>query len=205
MTKVKKPTTKPKKTASSPRFNNVGHNKAKRIREMQGEPLLDENGEAIEISDWHWVPIAMKTRIHKFVPEYIKDFNGARAWMRCGWNAPQPYTEAAELLRHPYAQYWLAKTMERAEEKAIVSRNDVLFGLKKEANAPDSFAADSNSRIAAWKTLGKILGMETTKIEASVDVNGGVMAVPVVGSIEEWEAMAKASQQTLKNSVKDHD
>jgi hypothetical protein len=86
------------------------------------------------------------------------------------------------------------------EEDAIVGRNEVLAGLLAEANnwGPD---ANSQSRITAWNSIGKILGMFTIKVENSVQVQG-VMAIPLAPSMESWEAASAASQKQLKSAVK---
>jgi hypothetical protein len=99
-------------------------------------------------------------------------------------------------LRDPYVLKLLQERMDAAEEKSIVTRNQVMYGLLKEAHYT---GADGNasSRIAAWSKLAKILGMEIFKFEGTVKVRASVMVVPMAESSEQWEAVAAQKQAEL--------
>ena len=154
-----------------------------------------------EIQDFTLLRADYKANRRRFVYEYIKDFNGADAIRRLGYQCKRPNVKAADFLAEPYTQHLLWDLVAKADEKAIVTRNEVLFGLKKEANhsGPDGH---SSSRIAAWGKLAKILGMEITKIEGNMTHSGGVMAVPFSGSLADWEKASKLAQAKLKTEVK---
>lgn len=145
-----------------------------------------------------------KGRRHKFLAEYIKDFNGTAAIFRLGYTCSSATARgrACRWLAEPYTSHQLGVMMAKMDEGAIVDRKEVLVGLKREANAPDvPFSSNATTRIQALRSLGKILGMEITKVEGNMTVNGGVMAVPFV-SPESWGKEAKRSQESLKKEVR---
>ena len=72
------------------------------------------------------------------------------------------------MLNTGYAQLLLSLYMDEINEESIVTRKDVLAGLLREAN---DMGGSQSARVAAWKALGKILGME---IDRSIAMNVGV-------------------------------
>lgn len=138
----------------------------------------------------------------KFIGEYIKDYNATAAVGRMGYKWESGQAQLGwKLLHEPYTQYYLARMIKEMDEKAIVGRNDVLHGLLKEANE-NGLDASHAARISAWRALAKALGMEITKVEVSGNVGGGVMAVPMATSPEEWERNCAEAQAKLKAKAK---
>ena len=142
--------------------------------------------------------------MRRFVYEYVKDFNGKQAVLRLGWNATSntASVQAAKWLNEPYVQYYLQEFIRKADEKAIIERNEVLFGLKREANNFTPYDGSSASRVAALSSLAKILGMQITKVEGTMTHRGGVIPIPVVGSLDDWEKQSKKAQAKLKTEVR---
>jgi len=143
----------------------------------------------------------VKRRREAFVREYIKDFNGSQAMRRLGSMSKTPWVHASEWLNEPYTQWYLAKMIADMDDDAIVSRNEVLMGLKKEANyyGLDGGAA---ARIGAWRAMAKILGIEVTKVEGNVNLGGGVMLLPMPATPKQWEQAAAEQQAKLKKDVR---
>jgi hypothetical protein len=170
--------------------------------QRQPPPLVevDEEGFATK-EDWSHLQTRYKKRREQFVHEYIKDFNGSQALQRMGYVMTQPWVKASIFLSEPYTQWYLGSMMAKLQEHAIVTKNEVLLGLKKEAHyhGMDGSAA---ARIAAWRTLAKILGIEVDKVEGTVTLQGGVMLLPHSGTPEEWEKAASAAQEKLKQDVR---
>lgn len=162
-------------------------------------PVEDEEG--FTNTDWSHLQTRYKTKREQFVHEYIKDFNGSQALQRMGYVRVQPWVTASIWLSEPYTQWYLGKMMAVLADNAIVTRSEVLLGLKKEAHyhGMDGSAA---ARIAAWRTIGKIMGLEITKVEGNVNLQGGVMLMPFAGTPEEWEKAAQAAQEKLKKDVR---
>ncbi len=109
-------------------------------------------------------------RLKSFVVEYSKDFVAAKAIARMFPDKPPSYCNARgqKMLNTGYAQLLLSLYMDEINEESIVTRKDVLAGLLREAN---DMGGSQSARVAAWKALGKILGME---IDRSIAMNVGV-------------------------------
>lgn len=147
------------------------------------------------------IPRAKKLRREQFVREYIKDFNGSEAMRRMGSLSKTPWVQASEWLKEAYTQWFLAKMVSELDEQAIITRNEVLFGLKKEANS-HGIDGSAAARISAWRAIAKILGIEITKVEGNVNLGGGVMLMPMSGTPEQWEKAASEAQKKLKADVR---
>jgi hypothetical protein len=161
--------------------------------------VIDEEG--FTDDTWKHLQTRYKAKREKFIHEYIKDMNGSQALQRMGYVRQQPWITASIWLNEPYTQWYLSKLRAKATDDAIFTRSEILFQLKKEAhyNGLDGSAA---ARIAALRTAAKILGLEITKVEGNVNLQGGVMLMPFAGTPEEWEKAAQAAQAKLKQDVR---
>lgn len=149
-------------------------------------------------------PITLKQKIFYdlFIVEYIKDFNKSMAYIRAGGSVGHAPAGGAQVYRTPYVQRALMMLREQLEEENIITRTEILYSLKREANyyGDDGSAA---SRTKALTILAKILGMEApTKIEQTTTHRGGVMVVPMVASTADWKMQALTSQEALKSDVR---
>jgi hypothetical protein len=169
--------------------------------QRQPPPLEHIDEEGFGDQNWDHLQPRYIARRQLFVHEYLKDFNGSQAIQRMGYVMTQPWVKASQFLTEPYTQWYLGQLMAKLEDSAIITRSEILLGLKKEAHyhGLDGSAA---ARIAAWRTLGKILGLEVTKIEGNVAIQGGVMLMPFSGTPEEWEQAAQSAQEKLKQDVR---
>jgi hypothetical protein len=174
--------------------------KFRRRPKIKLPPIDPDTGEP-KLYDFSKITPKKKSRLKQFVSEYIKDFCGRAAMQRMGIESKGRDARATEWLREPYAQHLLDKLLRTMDEKAIVSRNTVLAGLLRESNYK-GIDGHASSRVAALRALAKILGMEITKIEGSMNVNGGVMAIPCFGSLDDWEKIASQKQSELKQEVR---
>ena len=161
---------------------------------------VDEDG-FLTADNWDHLQTRYKKRREQFVHEYIKDFNGSQALQRMGYTMSQPWVKASIWLNEPYTQWYLGQMMAKLQDSAIVTKNEILLGLKKEAHyhGLDGSAA---ARIAAWRSLAKILGIEVDKVEGNIKLAGGVMLMPFSGTPEQWEQAAQAAQEKLKKDVR---
>lgn len=171
---------------------------------VKGPPqIIDADDDSADLVDFSSMREDMKAKRRTFVREYIKDFNATAAVLRMGYNYERKIAQVkgAQFMAHPFTQHYLAEMIEKADEKAIVSKNRVLFGLLRESEyyGRDGGAAQ---RISALRSLAKIMGLEITKIEGNMTMNGGVMAIPFSSSPEEWEKQCAAAQEQLKKTVR---
>ncbi len=148
------------------------------------------------------LPLKKRMFLDRFVAEYIHDFNSSMAYIRAGGVANHATTGGPEALRTAYVQNQIRILTEHLEEEKLVTRGEVLMGIKKEANHHGEDGS-SSARVRAWGLLAKIKGMEApTKVEAEVVHKGGVMEVPMVATEVEWQDVASQSQTQLKNDVR---
>lgn len=149
--------------------------------------------------DKEW-PLQTKLNCEAFARQYIIDFNQKRAAVRMGYSETAANTMGNSIFWHSYTQAYLVALIRGMEETTIVGRNEVLAGLLREAH---SYGMDSSSatRIMAWKEIAKILGMYVARIEISAN-SSGVMEVPLVRDVNEWEQISAVSQGLLMEAAR---
>ena len=152
----------------------------------------------------------MKDRADRFILQYLRDFNATQAFIRTQMEEGKPFDDidlnyaqnsGYQMTRWPYVAQKLREMMEQAEEKNIVTRAEVLHGLKREAYY-HGVGASHSARVGSWGSLAKILGMETKKIEQTLAMKGGVMIVPATEDLKDWEQRSQAAQSALKEEVR---
>lgn len=151
--------------------------------------------------EWDDLQDRFKLLRDKFVREYIKDFNGANAMRRLGYKHSAVSVHASKFLAHPYTQWRLRKMMEELDEKSIITRNLVLMGLVREANY-HGVESTHSARVSALKSMARILGMEVIKVDGDMKIKGGLLAVPLVKSVKDWETLSRQAQSELKREVR---
>lgn len=105
------------------------------------------------------LPPSAKRRRERFVRRYIIHFNQKRAAMEIGISEKTASKAASEFLREPYTLEVLDRLIRESEEADLCTRNEVIMGLKREANYYGD-DGQSSARVSAWGKLGKYLGME---------------------------------------------
>ncbi|UPT52960.1 terminase small subunit [Hafnia phage yong3] len=152
--------------------------------------------------------MAIRDRV---VNEYIFDYNWTHACMRCGFNGMFAQELGLRFATDPYVA-WKLKQLEQsrvtsnkdqAERDAELERQHIIEALKREAHykGPGSSQA---ARVAALGKLAQIYDLDAPK-KSKVDVThrGGVMIVPAVANVDDWEQQAFASQQDLVKETED--
>ncbi len=136
-----------------------------------------------------------------FVAEFVKDFDPGASVLRLGFNYSRPTVQGQNWLKEPYTQYILDQYLRTAEDEALITRQQIIASLNREAN---NFGLDSSgaSRVSALGKLAKILGMEIDRKQVDVRVAGGIMLVPLGASQADWEKNAKHAQLELKEEAK---
>lgn len=141
-----------------------------------------------------------------FVSEYLIDFDQVRAAMRCGFDQQFAIEYSRKFMEESYVQKRINEVrFMKVDEKALedFDKTRIRSSLMAEAHyyGPGSSSA---SRVSALGKLAVIYGMEAPK---KVDVNavhrGGVMAVPGIASLDDWEKQASASQDELVKHAAD--
>lgn len=104
----------------------------------------------------------------RFIDEYLTDLNGKQACIRAGYSEKTAEVKACQLLSQPSIMREVAKRKQALMEKALVTQEEVVKGLKAEAEFQGEGSSHS-ARIRAWEVLGKYLGMFTEKLEVEQD------------------------------------
>ncbi len=107
----------------------------------------------------------------RFVEEFLIDLNGAEAARRAGYSKMTAKQKAYELRQIPEIQEAIAAAIEERSKRTQVSQDEVVEGLKDEAE----FKGDGSSpaaRVQAWAWLGRHLAMFTdnTNLGGSVGI-----------------------------------
>lgn len=124
------------------------------------------------------------------------------SYIRAGGNPNSVPNLAYKAFRTKYFQDQLRNISQYLDEENLVTTNEIVLGLKKEANYHGE-DGNSGARVKAWSTLAKIKGIEAPKkTEQTITHKGGVMVVPMAQSIDTWENNAQQLQTQLKSDVR---
>lgn len=143
------------------------------------------------------------------VAEYLFDYNWVNACKRVGMNAAMAFDYAKRFQDDGYCQKKLkelqkskaASSAQTRKQEIEEERQRIIEGLRFEStyNGPNS---SQSARVAAYKQLCAIYGFEAPKQQkVDVGVSSGVMLVPMVGSMDDWEKAANASQTKLQEDT----
>lgn len=141
----------------------------------------------------------------KFVEEYLYDYDAVAAAIRIGFAEAFAVEYARQFLTEPYVLK-LIKERESAglddpDEDEILRRR-VKRMLLREANLQGKNARHS-ARVAAITKLANILEMDgAVKMKQEVTHRGGVMMVPGIADLDEWEQAATESQEKLMRDAR---
>lgn len=145
----------------------------------------------------------------KVVNEYLYDYSWTKACLRCGFRAEFCEDNAKRFAQDPYC-IWRVKELsrfrglnpnpEQRAETLELEKIDILNALRKEAHyyGPGSSQA---ARVSALGKLAQLLGMEPPKaVKAEVKAKG-VMVVPGIASVDDWEQVAQQAQADLQEAT----
>ena len=144
---------------------------------------------------------ALRTR---FVDEYMFDYSATAAAIRCGFGNSFAETYATQFMQEPYVRKMIADRQQalsdNPKEEAELTKRRIRAALLREAHyrGPGSSHA---ARVSALGQLKQVYGMDApTKISATHEHRGGVMMVPAIADVTDWEAAAVASQEALQKA-----
>lgn len=148
-------------------------------------------------------PVEKKLR-DRFVEEYFVDYNATSAAIRVGYNKAYAEIYGQQFLCESYVRLRIAKRQaEQAAEpkqEAETDKRRIREMLLREANYHGP-GGSSAARVSALSKLMSLYGMDAPiKSEKTVTHKGGVMKVPGISSVEEWEKEATSSQENLRNA-----
>ena len=132
-----------------------------------------------------------------FVREYLFDRDPTLAAVRCGFRFESARKYGADFLREVYVQNKIKDVILSDDITPDIDKKIVLNTLREGTVVPIEM-----SRVSAASKLASILGMDApTKSE--VTHRGGVMAIPTIAGMDDWEKAAMASQDALLNDTRE--
>ena len=140
-----------------------------------------------------------------FIKEYTVDFDAMAAAMRCGFTSVMAPQYAQQFMLEPYVKRRISHLSIHGEgnetEQREFNKKRIVAGLMREAhyNGPGSSHA---ARVAAFSRLAQILGLDAE--QKNQGISGGVMVVPEIANVDDWENIAAAQQEKLRNDAQLH-
>jgi hypothetical protein len=120
----------------------------------------------------------------QFVIEFMKDFSGYDAAVRCGATKPAMFWK--RLRNCGYTQRLISKHFQTWQASAYVSKDKIAGVLWREAN--DMMGGTAATRVAAARELAKILGFSVDlSFNVNVDAHKKFVAEPLTA--DEFESM----------------
>lgn len=144
----------------------------------------------------------------KFVAQYLIDRDYEKAAIRVGYSPNFAREVGAAFMKEPYVLREIERlsiaTVEDSENVSDLdsAKRRIIAKLWKEVNSEGGSQA---ARVAALKQLCAVYGLEKPrKSEQTVVHRGGVMMVPAMLSVTEWEQAAQQQQEQLQNDARLH-
>jgi phage terminase small subunit len=102
--------------------------------------------------------VALKPKQTEFVRQYLVDLNATQAAIRAGYSPKTANEQGARMLAKVSIQEAIADAMKARAERTELTADEVVFGLRREANhyGPNSL---HTARVKAWELLGKHIRM----------------------------------------------
>lgn len=137
----------------------------------------------------------------RFVAQYVIDYDSIEATKRLGYPGDFARDIAAKFMNCPYVALKVQKYEDEQELEGNLDQEQrrLVAQLRKEA----AYYGPGSSHAARVAALGKLASIRKldAPIKHQMDVTnrGGVMVVPGVVSLEDWEKAAMESQEQLTN------
>lgn len=133
----------------------------------------------------------------KFVIEYLVDFDEYRAALRVGFLPSVAATYCKQFIDEGYVQREIARLQreQQADPKAQQGHDrELILSTLRQAMQNGPYA----SRVQAAAKFAAILGLDAPIKTQNENIHrGGVMMVPAIANVEDWEKAAQASQEKL--------
>lgn len=132
----------------------------------------------------------------RFVSEYLRDMDALKACLRLGYSISYAKDSAKNLLHDPYVQYLLAAKNDSPQSSKeqystnITAKNQAKAALMAIINS----GYDEKAKVAALKLKFQL---DREEQNASGVESSGVMIVPGIDSVADWERTAMHTQEKL--------
>lgn len=140
---------------------------------------------------------AEKALRDKFVAQYLVDFDDYKAALRVGFLPSVAATYCKQLMNDGYVQREIARLQreQQSDPKAQQERDrELTLNTLRQAMQNGPYA----SRVAAAARMAAIHGFDAPIKTQNENIHrGGVMMVPAIADVDEWQKQAQASQERL--------
>jgi hypothetical protein len=144
-----------------------------------------------------YLPPAQKTLREEFVAKYVIDYDPIRAVREMGYGNEWANDIARRFMDCPYVAKKIREYEDSTDADLDVETRRLFAALRREASYSGPGASHA-ARVAALSKLASLRGMDKpVKHEHDVTQRGGVMQVPGIASIGDWEKAATSSQEEL--------
>lgn len=165
---------------------------------------MDLNGNQSLGTQWTWAmmepePTDIEQALYeKFIVEYLRDKNFSTAASRVGFQAAFAYDMGKMLLQKSYVQKRI-KQLEEDEPDLEAERREIKrLLLRKMREIVASPFSKPNEASNAGKALRAMYGFDAPPPKhEDPHAQAGVMLVPAIANLDEWEKAATASQTAL--------
>lgn len=142
--------------------------------------------------------IALRDR---FIQQYVIDYDAVEATMRIGYSRDVAMHISRQFLNCEYVAFKIQKWEDENDGDLDIEQRRIFAALRKESRyyGPGSSHA---ARVAALAKLASLRKMDQPiKHEHDVNSKGGVMVVPGVASVDDWQRAAIESQKALTDNA----
>lgn len=133
----------------------------------------------------------------KFINEYLVDFDEYRAALRVGFLPSVAATYCKQFMNEGYVQREIARLQreQQLDPKEQQERDrELTLSTLRQAMQNGPYA----SRVQAAAKFSAILGLDAPIKTQNENIHkGGVMMVPAIANVEDWEKAAQSSQEKL--------
>ena len=167
---------------------------------------MASSGATNETDAWTWAALepepteSERALYDMFAQEYLRDTNATLAASRCGFQAGFAEDFGKRLFTKSYVQKKLAALkLVKADTKSDTEYDHSLVINNLRAIAADPYQTGA-ARVAAAKQLSAIRGFNAptrAQVELNGAARGGVVLLPGIAKLEDWEDDAIRSQQSL--------
>lgn len=137
-----------------------------------------------------------------FVAALVMGHNRTDAAMLAGVPRTSAQVRGSQMFTEPYVQEKFRALRDAVDVADIVNQKDILIGLLTEARDVSCPNGTQAARVSAWNSIARILGVEKPQ-KIDVNMNGGVMLVPMTADASDWETLANDQQRVLREAVRD--
>lgn len=133
----------------------------------------------------------------KFVDQFLYDSDAYQACIRLGFLSQFALDWAKRFMSEPYVLKRIREA-QTSKNSNITEQRDELTGIVLAALKEAAQRGPYASRVAAAREIKAMLGLDApTKSQQEVIHRGGVMMVPAISNLDEWEQEALATQGKL--------